>query len=101
MTKAMIQDKAVLEWLDSAKGKGTRYQHKNRFQIWLEYCKEKGLLLSGSEQLEDIKKRRLSSDNTVKYFYDNEIPKLFKWLRTEFKGKTKKELSVFAVGGLL
>jgi hypothetical protein len=87
----MIQDKAVLEWLDSAKGKGTAYQYKNRWQIWLEYCKAKGLLLSGSEQLEDIKKRRLSSDNTVKYFYDNEIPKLFKWLRTEFKGKTTHE----------
>jgi len=90
MTKNMNQDKAVLEWLES-KSKGSEYQYKNRFEIWLEYCKAKGLLLSGSEQLEDIKKKRLSSDNTEKYFYNNEIPKLFKWLRTEFKGKTTNQ----------
>jgi len=41
MTKNMVQDKAVLEWLDSAKGKGTLYQYKNRFEIWLQYCKAK------------------------------------------------------------
>jgi hypothetical protein len=52
------------------------------------------MLLSGTEQLEDMKKRRLSGDNTEKYFYDNEIPNFFRWLRSEFKGrKTKKILS--------
>ena len=42
---------------------------------------------SGNLQLEDMKKRRMSSDNTTKFFYDNEVPKYFKWLRTEYKQK--------------
>lgn len=91
MTYDVNTDKAVVEWIQSAKSKQTAYQYKNRWQIWLEYCKAKGLLLSGSEQLEDMKKRRLSNDNTVKYFYDNEVPKLFKWLKTEYKGKTTNQ----------
>lgn len=87
-------DKAVVEWIASAKSKQTAYQYKNRWEIWLQYCNAKGLLANGSEQLEDMKKRRLSNDNTIKYFYDNEVPKLFKWLQTEFEGKiTHKPLS--------
>jgi len=40
-----------------------------------------------------MKQRRVSSDNAVKFFYDNEIPKLFKWAQTEFKGNiTQKPL---------
>jgi len=83
----MDSSKATTEWLDSRK-KETRWQYQSRWEIWLEYCRLKGIPSSGSEQLEDIKKRRLSDDNTVKYFYDNEIPKFFQWLQTEYKGKT-------------
>jgi hypothetical protein len=91
MTYDVKTDKAVVEWINSAKSKQTAYQYKNRWEIWIQYCKAKGLLVSGSEQLEDMKKRRLSGDNTIKYFYDNEVPKLFKWLQTEFKGKTTNQ----------
>jgi hypothetical protein len=83
----MDNSKATLEWLDSRK-KETRWQYANRWQIWLAYCKAKDLLSNGSEQLEDMKKRRLNNDNTVKFFYDNEIPKFFQWLQTGYKGKT-------------
>ena len=83
----MDNSKATLEWLDSLK-KETRWQYRNRWQIWLEYCTQKGIPDNGSEQLEDMKKRRLSEDNTIKYFYDNEIPKFFQWLQAEYKGKT-------------
>jgi integrase len=38
-----------------------------------------------------MKKRRLSEDNTIKYFYDNEIPRFFQWLQTEYKGKTTQK----------
>jgi hypothetical protein len=83
----MDNSKATTEWLDSRK-KETRWQYANRWQIWIEYCTQKGIPNNGSEQLEDMKKRRLSEDNTIKYFYDNEIPKFFQWLQTEYKGKT-------------
>jgi len=83
----MDNSKATTEWLDSRK-KQVKWQYEHRWQIWLEYCIKKGIPSSGSEQLEDMKKRRLSEDNTVKYFYDNEIPKFFLWLQTEYKGKT-------------
>jgi integrase len=86
----MDNSKATIEWLDSRK-KETRWQYANRWQIWLEYCTQKGIPNNGSEQLEDMKKRRLSEDNTIKYFYDNEIPKFFQWLQTEYKGKTTKK----------
>lgn len=94
MNDTVKTDKAVTEWIASAKSKQTAYQYQNRWSIWLEYCKAKDMLLSGTEQLEDMKKRRLSEDNTEKYFYDNEVPKFFRWLKTEFKGKlTNKPLS--------
>jgi hypothetical protein len=83
----MDNSKATTEWLDSRK-KETRWQYANRWQIWIEYCTQKDIPSNGSEQLEDMKKRRLSEDNTIKYFYDNEIPKFFQWLQTEYKGKT-------------
>ena len=64
----------------------------------------KGIASNGNEQLEDMKQRRLSSDNTEKYFYDNEIPKLFQWLRKEYQqkkgrnlGKSLSEASALAV----
>ena len=88
MTDTVKTDKAVAEWIASAKSKQTAYQYQNRWGIWLQYCKAKDMLLSGTEQLEDMKKRRLSEDNTEKYFYDNETPKFFRWLQSEFKGKT-------------
>jgi integrase len=92
MACELDNSKATTEWLNS-KGKGTRIQYQNRWDNWISYCKSRGLLTTGSEQLEDIKKRRTSTDNTVKFFYDNEVPKLFKWLTTEFKGqRTKKPL---------
>jgi hypothetical protein len=94
MIDTVKTDKAVVEWIASAKSKQTAYEYQNRWNTWLLYCKAKGMLLSGTEQLEDMKKRRLSGDNTEKYFYDNEIPNFFRWLRSEFKGrKTKKILS--------
>jgi integrase len=83
----MDNSKATIEWLDSRK-KETKWQYANRWQIWLVYCTQKGIPSNGTEQLEDIKKRRLSEDNTVKFFYDNEIPRFFQWLQTEYKGKT-------------
>jgi len=83
----MDNSKATSEWLDSRK-KETKWQYANRWQIWLVYCTQKGIPSNGTEQLEDIKKRRLSEDNTVKFFYDNEIPRFFQWLQTEYKGKT-------------
>jgi hypothetical protein len=94
MTNDVNTDKAVVEWIASAKSKQTATEYNSRWTIWLQYCKVKHMLLSGTEQLEDMKKRRLSNDNTEKYFYDNEVPNFFRWLKTEFKGtKTKKPLS--------
>jgi hypothetical protein len=94
MTNDVKTDKAVVEWIASAKSKQTAAEYENRWTIWLQYCKVKHMLLNGTEQLEDMKKRRLSNDNTQKYFYDNEVPNFFRWLKTEFKGtKTKKPLS--------
>ena len=94
MTNDVNTDKAVVEWIASAKSKQTAAEYENRWTIWLQYCKVKHMLLSGTEQLEDMKKRRLSNDNTEKYLYDNEVPNFFRWLKTEFRGtKTKKPLS--------
>lgn len=93
MTNKNKMDKAKLEWLNAQK-QNTRWQYDGRFEIWVQYCKIKGLPSSGSQQLEDIKVRRLSNDNAAKYFYDNEVPKFFKWLQTEYKTKkTGKPLS--------
>ncbi len=94
MTDTVNTDKAVVEWIASAKSKQTATEYENRWTIWLQYCKVKHMLLSGTEQLEDMKKRRQCDDNTQKYFYDNEVPNFFRWLKTEFRGtKTKKPLS--------
>jgi hypothetical protein len=94
MTNDVNIDKAVAEWIASARTKETAYEYQNRWNTWIQYCKTRDMLLSGTEQLEDMKKRRLSNDNTEKYFYDNEVPKFFRWLQTEFRGsKTKKVLS--------
>lgn len=90
MNNEMDKAKDTLEWLNSKK-QNTRWQYQNRWQIWLEYCRLGKIPDNGSKQLADHKKRRLSSDNTVKFFYDNEIPKFFKWLQTEYKGKTTNE----------
>ena len=78
MTSEMDNSKAITEWLNSKK-QNTRWQYQNRWEIWLEYCRIKEIPSNGSEQLADIKKRRMSNDNTVKYFYDSEIPRFFQW----------------------
>jgi len=87
MKSEMDNSEATLEWL-SSKRKRTAREYRDRFEIWLEYCRTKGIPSTGSEQLEDMKKRRLSNDNTVKYFYDDEVPKFFLWLQKDYKGKT-------------
>jgi hypothetical protein len=70
-------DKAVIEWINSKK-QGVRRQYAERWQLWVEYCRMKGLPDSGKAQLEDMKKRRVSRDNSVKFFYDSEVPKFFR-----------------------
>lgn len=87
----MDTSKAVTDWLDSLKSEGSRKQYKSKWQVWLEYSKAKGLPENGDLQLEDMKKRRTSTDNTIKYFYDNEVPKFFNWLTTEYIGKQIKD----------
>jgi hypothetical protein len=77
---------AVTEWLSSMKNKSSRVQYSNRWSIWLDYCKKKCLPENGASQLEDMKRRRLSNDNSEKYFFDNELPKFFIWLTTEYVG---------------
>ena len=42
-------------------------------------------------QLEDMKQRRDSKDNQIKFFYDNEVPKYFNWLKTEYIVKSKNQ----------
>jgi hypothetical protein len=76
-----MKDKAVQEWLSSLRSERTRTEYEDRFTVWLEYCKTAKIPQSGSEQIEDMKRRRLSNDNTIKFFYDNEIPKFFQWLQ--------------------
>jgi integrase len=80
----MDTSKATAEWLNSKK-ENVRTQYAERWEIWLEYCRAKGIVDSGNLLLEDIKKRRMSNDNTTKFFYDNEVPNYFRWLRTEYK----------------
>lgn len=91
MNSEMDNSKTVAEWLNSLKSKKTKWQYQNRWAIWLDYCRTKGILSNGDTQLEDMKQRRQSNDNTEKYFYDNEVPKFFQWLKTEYKGKTTNE----------
>jgi hypothetical protein len=81
---------AVREWLDSVKSKQTRDQYKTRWEIFLEYCRTHNLPDNGTAILNDIKNKRLSSDQTVKFFWDNELPKYFTWLKTEYKGRRGK-----------
>lgn len=81
----------VTEWLNSMKTKSSRVQYSSRWEIWLHYCGKKGLPDSGDLQLEDMKRRRLSNDNSEKYFYDNELPKFFVWLTTEYVGPKAHE----------
>jgi integrase len=82
----MDTSKATVEWLNSKK-QNVSEQYKQRWETWLDYCRIKEIPDTGTLQLEDMKKRRMSSDNTTKFFYDNEVPKYFKWLRTEYEQK--------------
>lgn len=90
MINEMDTSKATVEWLNSRK-QSTKWQYQNRWEIWIEYCKTKGSHTNGDAQLEDMKKRRQSNDNTTKFFYDNEVPKFFQWLQTEYRGKTTNQ----------
>ena len=93
MTNMEDNSKATAEWINTIKGENTRRSYQTNWKHFIEYCEAKGLPSNGSAILEDMKKRRLSTDNTVKYFYDTEIVKFFKWLMTEYKSeKTKKPL---------
>jgi hypothetical protein len=85
---------AIMEWLGSIKNKSSRVQYSSRWQHWVKYCKLNCLPDNGDAQLEDMKQRRLSNDNSEKYFYDNLLPKFFVWLTTEYRGsKTNEPLS--------
>lgn len=83
----MDNSKAVVDWLSSLKSERTRIEYEDRWRTWLEYCSVKAIAQNGDSQLEDMKQKRLSKDNTEKYFYDNEVPMFFQWLRTEYKQK--------------
>lgn len=85
--------KALLEWIESLKTQRTRRDYRLRWELWLEYCRLKGIPDNANTQLEDMKKRRSSEDNTIKYFYDNEVPKFFQWAKTEYKGREGKPLT--------
>lgn len=87
----MDNSKSTVEWLNSCKSERTKREYTDRFLIWLEYCKTKGLKANGEAQLEDMKTRRQSNDQTVKFFYDNEVPKFFKWLTTEYRSPLKQK----------
>lgn len=87
----MDNSKAVTDWLNSMKNPASRTQYLGRWETWLEYCRKHGSPDSGDLQLEDMKRRRQSTDNSEKYFYDNEIPKFFVYLTTEYKQKITKE----------
>ena len=91
MTIELDTSKSVQEWLNSLKSKKSRWQYQFRWGVWLEYCKAKGLPVTGDLQLEDIKRRRLSSDSTVKFFYDNEVPRFFIWMQKEYRGRATHE----------
>jgi len=96
MNKINMNDdnsKATLDWLDSCKSNKTKRDYRKFWRVWIRYSSEKDLPNSGTAQLEDMKQRRLSTDNTIKYFYDNEAVKYFKWLTTEYKSeKTQKPM---------
>lgn len=90
MTDSMDTSKAVTDWLNSMK-QASRTQYSGRWETWLEYCQKKGLPDNGDKQLEDMKRRRQSGDNSEKYLYDNELPKFFAYLTSEFRSKITKE----------
>ena len=90
MTNAMTDNSlATIQWLDSLK-KATRRQYQCSWEIWLQYCREKDVLDNGSKQLEDMRARRLSSEPFVKFFYDDQVPKFFHWLQTEYRDEATK-----------
>lgn len=94
MTIELDTSKAVQEWINSVRSAKSRWQYQRRWAVWIEYSKLKGLPTTGDAQLEDMKSRRQSKDNSVKFFYDNEVPKFFVWLQTDYRGeRTKKPLS--------
>jgi hypothetical protein len=82
---------AVTEWLSSMKNRRSQLQYSSRWRIWVDYCKKKGLPDNGDSQLEDMKRRRQSNDNSEKYFFDNALPKFFIWLTTEYVGPKSHE----------
>jgi hypothetical protein len=82
---------AVFEWLGSIRNKKSRQQYSAKWRLWILYCKSQGLPSNGDAQLEDMKNRRLSTDNTEKYLYDNELPKFYIWLTTKYVGKKTGE----------
>ena len=81
--------KAIMEWLGSMKNESSRAQYSSRWQHWVTYCKLNGLPDNGDAQLKDIKQKRLSNDNSEKYFYDNLLPKFFVWLTTEYRSSKR------------
>ena len=87
----MDNSKATVEWLNSCKSERTKREYNDRFAIWLEYCSVKGIPTNGDAQLEDMKKRRLSNDNTEKYFYDNEVPNSFNGSEQSTREKRQKQ----------
>ncbi|MGA2523619.1 MAG: hypothetical protein ABSF65_05640 [Candidatus Bathyarchaeia archaeon] len=86
----MDNSKSVKDWLESCK-ESSRGQYVNRWGLWIEYSKTHGLPISGDQQLADMQQRRQSTDNGIKFFYDNEIPKFFNWLKTEYVTKNEKQ----------
>lgn len=88
----MDNSKATTEWLNSCKSERTKREYNDRFAIWLEYCAVRGIPTNGDAQLEDMQNRRLSKNNTEKYFYDSEVPNFYQWLRTEYKQKKGRNL---------
>ena len=83
--------KAFMDWLSSIKNESSRAQYSSRWRHWVRYCRLNGLPDNGNAQLEDIKQRRLSNDNSEKYFYDNLLPKFFIWLTTEHRSHKRNE----------
>lgn len=93
-TEYLTGDILTDDWLNACRSEQTRKIYSIRWRIWLQYCTAKKLPNSGTAIIEDIKQRRQSNDSAIKFFWDNEIPKYFKWLQEEYKNpKTKKAMS--------
>jgi hypothetical protein len=84
------KSESVFAWLESCK-ESSRGQYLNRWALWLEYCKTHGLPTSGDLQLKDMKQRKDNHDNAEKFFYDNEVPKYFQWLKNEYVTKNENQ----------